>query len=166
MEKNITETIYIASLVLGICSLLFCAIPIIGLILSIIALIISIKARKKLKQTKENKGIVTAGIVLSIVSLVLAIIITIIVVVIPLGGSFILSVTSPKEVELPDVVGLTVEEAQEKVENVGLRFEIEKEEYNDDVAEGYILSQDPTYISNYNVKEGSTVQVIVSKGRE
>lgn len=79
MEKNITETIYIASLVLGICSLLFCAIPIIGLILSIIALIISVKARKKLKQTNENKGIVTAGIVLSIVSLVLAIIITIII---------------------------------------------------------------------------------------
>lgn len=115
MEKNITETIYIASLVLGICSILFCAIPILGLILSIVSVIISIKARKRLKQENENKGIVTAGMVLSIVSLILACIITILVVVVPIGGSIILNVTDSKDVNVPNVVGLTVEEAQEKL---------------------------------------------------
>lgn len=163
-KKNVTETIYIASLVLGICSILFCSIPILGLILSIIALIISLKARKKLRQENENKGIVTAGIVLSIISLILACIITIILIIIPIGGSIILNVTDSKDVNVPNVVGLTVEEAQEKIESAGLKFEIDKEEYNSEVAEGYIIYQEPRYISGYNIKEGSTVQVIVSKG--
>lgn len=163
-KKNVTETIYIASLVMGICSILFCAIPILGLILSIISIIISIKARKRLRQKNENKEIVTAGIVLSIVSLVLTIIITIIVIIIPLGGSFLLDITSPKEVEVPNVVGLTVEEAQEKVESVGLKFEIDKKEFSSNTEEGCIISQNPPYIKNYRVKQGSYIEVIVSKG--
>jgi len=32
------------------------------------------------------------------------------------------------------------------LKNVKLKFEIEKEEYNKDVPEGFIISQDPTYI--------------------
>ena len=160
MEKNITETIYIASLVLGICSILFCAIPILGLILSIVSVIISIKARKRLKQENENKGIVTAGMVLSIVSLILACIITILVVVVPIGGSIILNVTDSKDVNVPNVVGLTVEEAQEKVESVGLKFEIDKKEFSSNTEEGCIISQ------NHKVKQGSYIEVIVSKGEE
>ena len=166
MEKNITETIYIASLVLGICSILFCAIPILGLILSIVSVIISIKARKRLKQENENKGIVTAGMVLSIVSLILACIITILVVVVPIGGSIILNVTDSKDVNVPNVVGLTVEEAQEKVESVGLKFEIDKKEFSSNTEEGCIISQNPSYLINYKVKQGSYIEVIVSKGEE
>jgi|GEM_PF-7119565 kinase domain protein len=166
MEKNITETIYIASLVLGICSILFCAIPILGLILSIVSVIISIKARKRLKQENENKGIVTAGMVLSIVSLILACIITILVVVVPIGGSIILNVTDSKDVNVPNVVGLTVEEAQEKVESVGLKFEIDKKEFSSNTEEGCIISQNPSYLKNYKVKQGSYIEVIVSKGEE
>ena len=166
MEKNITETIYIASLVLGICSILFCAIPILGLILSIVSVIISIKARKRLKQENENKGIVTAGMVLSIVSLILACIITILVVVVPIGGSIILNVTDSKDVNVPNVVGLTVEEAQEKVESVGLKFEIDKKEFSSNTEEGCIISQNPSYLKNCKVKQGSYIEVIVSKGEE
>lgn len=166
MEKNITETIYIASLVLGICSILFCAIPILGLILSIVSVIISIKARKRLKQENENKGIVTAGMVLSIVSLILACIITILVVVVPIGGSIILNITDSKDVNVPNVVGLTVEEAQEKVESVGLKFEIDKKEFSSNTEEGCIISQNPSYLKNYKVKQGSYIEVIVSKGEE
>ena len=45
--------------------------------------------------------------------------------------------------------------------------EILKEEYDKDVPEGYIISQDPSYVENYNkVKKGSTVKVVVSKGQE
>lgn len=164
MEKNVTETIYIASLVLGICTILFCAIPILGLILSIVSVIISIKARKRLKQENENKGIVTVGMVLSIVSLILACIITILVVVVPIGGSIILNVTDSKDVNVPNVVGLTVEEAQEKVESVGLKFEIDKKEFSSNTEEGCIISQNPSYLKNYKVKQGSYIEVIVSKG--
>lgn len=163
-KKNVTETIYIASLVLGICSILFCTIPLLGMILSIVSIIISLKARKKLKQKNENKGIVTAGIVLSIISLILSCIITILVIVIPIGGSSILNVTDIEEVNVPNVVGLTVEEAQEKVESVGLKFEIDKKEFSSNTEEGCIISQNPSYLKNYKVKQGSYIEVIVSKG--
>lgn len=162
-KKNVTETIYIASLVLGICSILFCTIPLLGMILSIVSIIISLKARKKLKQKNENKGIVTAGIVLSIISLILACIITILVIVIPIGGSSILNVTDIEEVNVPNVVGLTVEEAQEKVESVGLKFEIDKKEFSNDIENGYVISQSPPYFENYKVKQGSIIEVIVSE---
>ncbi len=79
----------------------------------------------------------------------------------------ILNLTNPKEVELPNVVGLTREEAEQKIKTAKLNFEIESEEYNIDVEENHIISQDPKYVQNYNrVKEGSTVKVVISKGTE
>ena len=75
---------------------------------------------------------------------------------ISLGGTLAyLNITNPPEVELPDVVGMSKEEAQKTVEDLKLVFEVSKEEYNKDVPEGYVISQDPTYIADYNVKEGS-----------
>ena len=61
---------------------------------------------------------------------------------------------------------MSKEEAQKTVEDLKLIFEVSSEEYNKDVPEGYIISQDPTYIADYHVKEGSTVKVVVSKGQE
>ena len=85
-----------------------------------------------------------------------------------LGGTMlVLNITNPPEVAMPNVVGLSKEEAQKEIENVKLKFEIEKEEYNKDVPEGFIISQDPTYMEKFNkVKQGSTVKVVVSKGEE
>ena len=86
---------------------------------------------------------------------------------ISLGGTLaFLNITNPPEVELPDIVGMSREEAQQTVEDLNLVFEVSKEEYNKDVPEGYVISQDPTYIVDYNVKEGSTVSVVISKGQE
>ena len=88
--------------------------------------------------------------------------------VLSLGGTMlVLNLTNPPEVAMPNVVGLSKEEAQKEIENVKLKFEIEKEEYNKDVPEGFIISQDPTYMEKFNkVKQGSTVKVVVSKGEE
>ncbi len=85
-----------------------------------------------------------------------------------LGGTLaVLNATNPAEVEMPNVVGLSKEEAQAEIENAKLVFEVEKEEYNKEVPEGYVISQDPTYMERFNkVKEGSTVSVIISKGQE
>lgn len=86
---------------------------------------------------------------------------------ISLGGTLaFLNITNPAEVQLPDVVGMSKEEAQKTVEDLKLVFEVSNEEYNKDVPEGYVISQDPTYIADYNVKEGSTVKVVISKGQE
>ncbi len=83
------------------------------------------------------------------------------------GGTLaVLNITNPKEVQIPNLVGKTEEEAKQEAENLKLEFEVKSEEYNKDVEEGKIISQDPTYHENYNVKEGSTIQVVISKGTE
>ena len=84
-----------------------------------------------------------------------------------LGGTLaFLNLTNPPEVELPNLVGMSKEEAQKEAENLKLKIEIKEEEFNKEVPEGYIISQDPKYIEKYNVKEGSTITVVVSKGQE
>ena len=87
---------------------------------------------------------------------------------ISLGGTMlVLNLTNPPEVEMPNIVGLSQEEAKQEIENAGLKFEVDKEEYDKDVPEGYVISQDPSYVENYNkVKKGSTVKVVISKGQE
>lgn len=83
------------------------------------------------------------------------------------GTMLVLGITNPAEVDLPNVVGLSKEEAEQEIKNVKLKFEVEKEEYNKDIPEGYVISQTPEYKEKYNkVKEGSTVSVIISKGQE
>ena len=84
------------------------------------------------------------------------------------GGTMLfLNVTNPKEVDLPNVVGLSKEEAQTQIEEVKLKYEVDKEEYNKEVPEGFIISQDPPYSDKYHsVKQGSTVKVVISKGTE
>lgn len=83
------------------------------------------------------------------------------------GTMLVLNITNPKEVEMPNIVGLSKEEAQQRIEGAKLKFEVASEEYNKDVEENHVISQDPTYVEGYNkVKEGSTVKVVLSKGTE
>lgn len=87
--------------------------------------------------------------------------------IIAFGGTLgILNLTNPAEVQIPNLVGMSKEEAQADAEKAKLKFEIANEEYNAEVPEGFVISQDPKYIENYNVKEGSTITVVVSKGTE
>ena len=84
------------------------------------------------------------------------------------GGTMLtLKVTNPKEVDVPDVVNLTKEEAEQKIKDAKLVFEVESEEYNTEIEENHIISQDPKHMDNFNkVKEGSTIKVVISKGTE
>ena len=88
--------------------------------------------------------------------------------IVSLGGTLgILSITNPPEVNMPKVVGMSKEEAQKAIEDAKLVFEVEKEEYDKEVPEGYVISQDPAYMEKYNkVKQRSTVKVVISKGQE
>ena len=92
-----------------------------------------------------------------------------------LGGTILaLNLTNPAEVDMPNVVGLSRDEAQQEVENAKLVFEVASEEYNADVPEGYVISQKAesdvgdftTTPGNRKVKEGSKIQVKISKGQE
>ena len=83
------------------------------------------------------------------------------------GTMLVLNLTNPKEVEVPNLVGLTREEAEQKVEEANLVFEVSSEEYNSEVEENNVISQDPKYMENYNKKKKkTTVKVVISKGTE
>ena len=72
-----------------------------------------------------------------------------------------------KDVNLPNVVGMSEQEAKDTIEAAKLVYSKAGEEYNTEVPEGYVISQDPTSQSDtYTVKEKSIVSVIVSKGTE
>ena len=83
-----------------------------------------------------------------------------------LGGTIAYSrLTEPKEVPMPNLVGVSQEDAKKVMDELGLKLEVASEEYNGDYAAGYIISQDPIY-SEINLKEGATIKVVVSKGIE
>ena len=117
------------------------------------------------RQSKENKkglaGFINNHKVLSsIIGLILLFALS-------LGGTMaVLNLTNPKEVKLPNIVGLSKEEAEKALQENNLVLEVKSEEYNSQYANGYIVSQDPKYIDNYNVKEKSVVKVVISKGTE
>ena len=84
-----------------------------------------------------------------------------------MGGTLAyLKISVPKETTVPNLVGINKEEAKKQVEDKKLAFEVQNEEYNSEYAEGVIISQDPNYRDNLNVKEGTTVKVTVSLGIE
>ena len=83
------------------------------------------------------------------------------------GTMLILNLTNPKEVEVPDVINLTREEAEQKIKDAKLIFEVDSEEYNTEIEENHVINQNPKHMDNYNkVKEGTTIKVVISKGTE
>ena len=74
-------------------------------------------------------------------------------------------ISSGSDVEIPDVQGMTVEQAQNALEDDGLEVEKKtKEEASDDVDEGKVIGTDPEI--GESVKEGTKVTLIVSTGPE
>lgn len=76
---------------------------------------------------------------------------------------FVVPAMGPKDVKIPDVTGLTVEKAEEKLLNAGLEINVKtKEEASEDVKEGRIVKTEPS--KNRTVKEGQKITLIVSTG--
>ena len=71
---------------------------------------------------------------------------------------------SSDEIEVPDFVGKTFEEAQQIAEEAGLTIEQGEDVYSPDQEEGYISSQIPT--AGSKVSEGKLITVYVSKGKK
>ncbi|HFQ8013122.1 TPA: PASTA domain-containing Ser/Thr kinase PrkC [Clostridioides difficile] len=68
-----------------------------------------------------------------------------------------------KSLTVPNLVNMTLEEAQSAVEKEGLYLSVKSEEYNSEVDENCIISQTPEGGST-NGKKGDTINVVVSKG--
>ena len=95
------------------------------------------------------------------------IIIVLLIILIPvigfLGTQAILSAGRGKDVQIPDFVNMTREEAETAAEEANLQLDI-TEEFSSEVEAGKIASQDPPYSEGYLVKEESTVKLVLSKG--
>lgn len=82
------------------------------------------------------------------------------------GTNLVMRLTTPKEVDIPNLVGITREEAEKAISDRKLQLGEIKEEYNSEYEKGKVISQDPPYRENYNIKEGTTIQFVVSLGIE
>lgn len=105
-------------------------------------------ARKK----KKNIGFLIAAIV---GGLLLALL---------LGGGilFVNSLFAVKEVEVPDLINMSENEAQDKLKALSLILEVTERVYNKGIPEGKIISQNPK--PNEKNKITNPVKVVVSKG--
>ena len=82
------------------------------------------------------------------------------------GTNLVMRLTNPKEVDIPNLVGITREEAEKAISDRKLQLGEVKEEFNSEYEKGKVISQDPPYRENYNIKEGTTIKFVVSLGIE
>lgn len=121
---------------------------------------IKTETRNAKKTNKFKEFVKNHKVLVWIISLILLFAIS-------LGGTLLFfNLTAPKEVQIPDLTGKTPEEAESILSKNGILIEYADEEYSKEVEAGKIISQEPPYKSNYNIKEGSTIKVVVSKGAE
>lgn len=79
---------------------------------------------------------------------------------------FGLKLTAVKDVQIPNLVGVSQEEAKKQVEDAKLKYTELEPEYSPDIPAGYVIRQDPAYIDNFKIKEKSEIKVVISKGQE
>lgn len=77
---------------------------------------------------------------------------------------FAVNAMGPKKVIIPDLKGMTQEEAQQTLDSLELKLEIEGEVYSSDVEAGKIAEQNPS--KNTEVEKGKSIKVKLSKGPE
>ena len=105
------------------------------------------------KKKRNLDGKKKIALITGIVLLVLGIIICLFV--------FVFKITDSKDVKVPDVTGLALEEAIQKLEKQGFDYTTE-EDSSDDIEEDYVISTKPKAGSTR--KKGSTVTIVVSTG--
>lgn len=88
------------------------------------------------------------------------------------GTIAVLNGTRPAQVEIPNVSGinnekrLTKDEAIKVLNDLGFTDIVVEEEYSDDVEEGYVISQNPEFKSNYKLNVTQSIKLVVSKGQK
>ncbi len=104
------------------------------------------------EKTKEkNKLPIILAIVLLVVLIVLAIVV------------LLINNNDVKEVKVPDVIGLTTEEAIAKIEDAGLKYTTKSEE-SKDIEEGLVIRTEPK--SGSTKTKGSTITIVESTGKK
>ena len=110
------------------------------------------KPKKKSKNKSNNKK--KKGLIIGIVAAL----------VVAITSMFALGVFDKKDIEVPDFIGMTIEEAETEAKKVGLKVEIDEYRYNEEYEQDQIIGQDP--IEGTMVAEDEVIHVDVSKGAE
>lgn len=83
-------------------------------------------------------------------------------IIVIVAGYIYFNVTRPRSIQVPNLVGQTVGDAQPQLESIGLKLRRSREEYNEKKPEGVILSLSPA--PGQEVREGASVSAVVSAG--
>ncbi len=116
------------------------------------------KKQSKLKQYFEKHP--KMKIVMLVAIFILVFVVTLFV------TKFAMDAGTIKNVEIPELVGLTEDEVKEKLKGTKFTYEIEAEEYNSEVEAGKVSAQNPAYRKNFTIKENSKISLTISKGTE
>ena len=112
-----------------------------------------VKNGEKNDKEANRKKKITIGIVSAVIVAIIAIV------------AVVLNVSSNADVSVPSVTGKTVANATSVLQKSGLSIDKKyDEQYSDSVEKGKIIKQTPK--SGDSVKKGTTVHIIVSKGKE
>ncbi len=79
---------------------------------------------------------------------------------------FAMDATTIKNVQIPNLAGLTETQVQEQLKGTKFSYEILQEDYSSEYEAGQVMSQDPAYRNNYTVKENTKIGIVISKGME
>ncbi len=110
---------------------------------------------RKKKEKKSTKGTKMTTILAITLALILSLGLTV-------TAYFLKDLYIVKEYALISLENLTLEDAKEKVKEMGLEVQVRKEEYNSSVEKGHIIVQVPQ--EGTKVKKGSVIHVDISKG--
>ncbi len=74
--------------------------------------------------------------------------------------------SGPNEVQIPSLVGLNIDEAKGKLDELNLKYEITEEFSPEGKEVGLVLAQEPKYQDNFKINETEVIKLTVSKGIE
>jgi len=109
------------------------------------------KKKKKIVINKTKMGAVILAVILAIPASALAF-------------RLIQGLGQEKEVEVPELLGVTEEEAREMLTEKGLNVELGLSLYNEEYDPGEVVAQDP--VAGSKVKEGHTVTINLNKEKD
>ena len=119
--------------------------------------------KSEVRQEKKEKGL--KGFIKTHKALCITIEAILLFVVTIFATYLLLNLTAKKDVQIPDLINKEQSQAKSEAESLKLGFVVGGEQYSKDVQAGCIISQEPPYQENYTIKEGETITVIISKGR-
>lgn len=111
------------------------------------------------KKKKENFFTKHKGLTIAIVLILLF--------ALSLGGTILaFNLTRTSDVQIPNLVGKTLEEVESTLEGTKLTYEVVEETYDVEVESGLVISQSPEYKANYEIKENTKIELVVSLGQK